>query len=149
MNGIEEFVERFGIIGEEDGMSRTAGRMLALLLSAGAPLSFSEIAKRLQVSRGGVSTNVRLLEEMGMVERVSRPGDRQDYFQFPADGWHRQIERQMARERKARQCAETLLGSGADLSPVARQRVSYMADLLKASEAKNRETLKLMSSSDA
>lgn len=115
--------------------------MFALLLSAGSSLSFSEIADRLQVSRGGVSTNVRLLEEMGMIERVSRPGDRQDYFQFPADAWQRQLERQIARERKSRVCVEALLQDGSNLAPAARQRLDYMVELLKGSERRNRKAL--------
>jgi DNA-binding transcriptional regulator GbsR (MarR family) len=39
-----------------------------------------ELANRLQVSRGSVSTNTRLLESHGMVRRSSRPGDRRTYY---------------------------------------------------------------------
>ncbi len=34
------------------------------------------------MSRGSISTNTRLLENMGVIERVTRPGDRRDYFQI-------------------------------------------------------------------
>lgn len=48
------------------------------------PCSFSELAERLEVSRASISTNTRFLEHIGVIERVARRGERQNYFQLAA-----------------------------------------------------------------
>ncbi len=98
---ISEFVEQLGLIGEADGLPRIAGRILGLLVIYGGPLSFAEIAQRLQVSRGSVSTNTRLLEHFGVIERVARPGERQDYFSLAPDPYFRLMSGLSDRKRRA------------------------------------------------
>lgn len=83
---IEEFVETIGLRFQDQQMPRIAGRLFGLLLIEGGPFSFGELAERLQVSRGSISTNARLLSEMGLIERVSKPGDRQDHYRIQPDG---------------------------------------------------------------
>ncbi len=78
----EHFVEGMGLALEEDRLPRIAGRLVGLLMLSPEPVRFDHLAARLQVSRGSVSTNTRLLENMGVIERVTRPGDRRDYFQI-------------------------------------------------------------------
>ncbi|GGL71414.1 GbsR/MarR family transcriptional regulator [Wenxinia marina] len=77
-----DFIERMGLIAQGEGMPRSAGRMLALLIWDGEPIAFADLAATLQISRGNVSTSARLLEERGLVRRVSRPAERQDFFQI-------------------------------------------------------------------
>lgn len=79
---LAEFVEQMGILGEDGRMPRIAGRLFGLFLVETRPLSLRELAARLQVSRASVSTNTRLLAAAGMIERVSMPGDRQDYYRL-------------------------------------------------------------------
>jgi DNA-binding transcriptional regulator GbsR (MarR family) len=76
------FIERMGIVAQADGLPRIAGRLLGLMVLEGGPFSFGALATRLEVSRGSVSTNTRLLENMGIIERTTKAGDRQDYFQL-------------------------------------------------------------------
>lgn len=98
----EQFIERMGLILEADGAPRIAGRMLGLLLLEPGECSLDEIAERLQVSKGSVSTNARLLETFGAIEKVSRPGDRRDYYRI-ADNMHlRIVERRLERMRQVR-----------------------------------------------
>ncbi len=80
MDPSQTFIEKMGLLFEADGMPRTAGRMLALLLLSAEALSLDELAEALQVSKASASTNARLLERMGALERVGRPGDRRDYY---------------------------------------------------------------------
>ncbi len=70
---IQHFVERMGLMLEEDGMPRIAGRMFGYLLVHEGPFSLDELAERLQVSKASISTNARLLEQLGMLERISAP----------------------------------------------------------------------------
>ena len=111
-----EFTETLGLIVQGDGMPRIAGRLLGLFVLHGGPFSFGELAERLNVSRGSVSTNTRMLEEMGVIERVSRPGDRQDYFRLASDPYLRMIERKHNRSLRAQQSvnrvAEELQSAG-------------------------------------
>ena len=79
---LDDFVEHMGILGEDGHMPRIAGRLYGLFLIETEPLSLRDLADRLQVSKASVSTNTRLLAAAGMIERVSMPGDRQDYYRF-------------------------------------------------------------------
>lgn len=78
----DEFIESMGLSAEADGLPRIAGRMWGLFIIEDGPFSLCELAERLQVSRGSVSTNGRLLRSLGILERISRPGDRQDYYRL-------------------------------------------------------------------
>ena len=79
---IDQFIEQKGIEYQAEGMPRIAGRLVGLMLIEEGPFGFNELAVRLKVSRGSVSTNTRLLENLGLIDRVSKPGRRGDYFQL-------------------------------------------------------------------
>lgn len=89
---IESFIEQMGLIAQGDGLPRIAGKILGLLLIETEPFSFSEIAKRLAVSRASVSTNTRLLENLRVIERVSKLGQRNDFFQLAKDPYAKLLE---------------------------------------------------------
>lgn len=80
----ERFIEKMGLLFEADGNSRTAGRLLGLLMLSPEPHSLDELASALRVSKASVSTNARALERYGSIERVVRAGDRRDYYQVAA-----------------------------------------------------------------
>src|SRR5581483_6559745 len=90
--GLDRFIERLGLYFEEFGLPRISGRLLGLLLVSERPLSLDEIATELHVSRASVSTNARSLTKTRLIERVSFPGDRRDYYAFTAGGWEALIE---------------------------------------------------------
>ena len=79
---VTSFIEKMGIAIEADGLPRIAGRILGYLIIYGGPVSFNELSEILQVSRGSISTNARLLSSLGVIELVSYPGDRQNYYQL-------------------------------------------------------------------
>ncbi|HEX5164021.1 MAG TPA: MarR family transcriptional regulator [Thermomicrobiales bacterium] len=84
----QQYIEDFGLLFEEFGGGRMVGRILGLLMVADAPeLSAEEIADTLKVSRGSISQSTRILIQLGMVRRTSRPGERRDYFQLRPDAW--------------------------------------------------------------
>lgn len=99
---IEEFVERLGLVAQADGMPRIAGRILGLFVIYGGPFSSAELVERLKVSRGSISTNSRFLEHLGVIERVARPGDRQDYFQMRPEPYIELLKGSQSRLCKAR-----------------------------------------------
>jgi DNA-binding transcriptional regulator GbsR (MarR family) len=97
---VESFIERIGLSAEADGLPRIAGRMMGFFVIHGGPVSFTELADRLQVSRGSVSTNARLLASLGVIERVGLPGDRQNYYQLSERPYVRLIEGYIKRQQE-------------------------------------------------
>lgn len=81
-----------GLAAEAEGLPRIAARLFALMMIDGGPCTADEIADRLKVSRGSVSTNTRLLEQRGIIERFTRPGERQHYFRLADDPYGKKFE---------------------------------------------------------
>lgn len=77
-----EFIEKVGLIAQGENLPRIAGRVLGLLIFDGQAVSFGSLADELQVSRGSISTSTRTLIDRGLIKRVTKPGERQDYFQL-------------------------------------------------------------------
>lgn len=82
---VRDFLDRFSLMMEAEGLPRQAGRMLGLFFAEGTEQTADALASKLGISRSNVSTTVRLLEALGVVERTRRPGERQDFFRLPAD----------------------------------------------------------------
>jgi DNA-binding transcriptional regulator GbsR (MarR family) len=92
-----EFVERMGLHMEADGLPRSAGRIFGYMMLSEGACSLDELAEALQVSKASVSTNARLLEQVGVLERTTELGDRRDYYRMRPDAWERMLL--MARKR--------------------------------------------------
>ena len=77
-----EYVEEFAHALETTGsMSRTAGRILAFLLTDDQPhRSLQELTAELGVSKGSVSTNTRVLIAQRMIRRVPVAGSRMEHY---------------------------------------------------------------------
>lgn len=126
------FIERMGLMCESDNLPRIAGRLLGLLIVEDGALSLRELADRLQVSRASVSTNARLLTDIGIVDRVTRPGDRQDYYRLTPDPFHRLL----SGKAKAFNQAGDLFAEAAESFPPdrdgAKRRVCAFAEFYRA-----------------
>jgi len=96
------FVEEMGLLFEAERFPRIAGRVLGFLLLADEAASLDAIAAALDVTKASVSTNARMLEARGLVERVSHPGDRRDHYRIVADLPQRTLEARVARMRRVR-----------------------------------------------
>lgn len=80
-----ELVERMGRHYEAEGLPRIGGRLYGFVLLQEVPCSLDELAEQLEVSKTSVSVNARLLEQVGLIERVTKPGDRKDYYRAAPD----------------------------------------------------------------
>jgi DNA-binding transcriptional regulator GbsR (MarR family) len=119
---VQEFIERAGMLWEADGLPRIAGRIFALALVSEKAISLDEIATMLGVSKASVSNDTRLLERLGFIERVSRPGDRKDYYQSNERSFERAIAERVRRMGEL----QSLIESGKALaidSPAVRARL--------------------------
>ncbi len=94
MNEIsKDFIERMGLMAERDGIfSRIAGRMLGYFMLDGTPRSLDSIAEELRISKASASTNARMLERMGLLERCSTFGDRRDFYRLGDHPWETLFE---------------------------------------------------------
>jgi DNA-binding transcriptional regulator GbsR (MarR family) len=84
---VADFVEKMALTLEAQGLPRIAGRLFGFLLVHGEAYSLDDLAEQLMVSKASVSTNARLLEQHGILERSSAPGDRRDYYRMAPDAW--------------------------------------------------------------
>jgi DNA-binding transcriptional regulator GbsR (MarR family) len=64
------------------GHSELMGRTVGLLLSAEEALTTDEIAARLGVSKSPINQIARRLEELNLVRRIRKPGDRKHYYEI-------------------------------------------------------------------
>jgi DNA-binding MarR family transcriptional regulator len=96
----QQFIETMGRQFEEEGAPRIAGRIFGALMLCEGAASLDDLAEQLQVSKGSVSTNARMLDGWGLVTRVTRPGDRRDYYQVTADVPARMLERHLGSLRR-------------------------------------------------
>lgn len=83
--GKARFIESWGALGSNWGISRTMAQVHALLLVASKPQCADEIMESLQISRGNANMSVRSLMDWGLVHKVLKPGDRKDYFEAEKD----------------------------------------------------------------
>ncbi|MBF2002871.1 MAG: MarR family transcriptional regulator [Synechococcales cyanobacterium C42_A2020_086] len=124
------FVEEVGLMFELVGLPRMSGRIFGWLLLSNPPYqSHSELAEVLQASKGSISTMTRLLIQIGLIERVSLPGERRDYFQIKPNAWSQLTKQRMAQIATFRQLAERGLDLLKDASPRQRQRLQEMRDI--------------------
>ncbi len=91
MNDLAEarsrMIENLSRISEFWGYPRAMGGIYAVLYLSPGPLSLDELIPIVGVTKGAISTNVRALEQLGMVHRQLRAGDRKDYYEVDTDFW--------------------------------------------------------------
>lgn len=105
------FVERMGVALGFFGLSRNAGRIVAYLIAHPGSHGFDDLTGGLGISRGSVSMNTRQLESMGVVERLSRPGERSDFFRLTPDAQARFLEAWLGRLREVESILHDALGA--------------------------------------
>lgn len=62
-------------------LNRVCGQIYALLFLSPTPLSLDDIVEELQVSKGSVSINIRILEDFKLVKKVWVKGSRKDFYE--------------------------------------------------------------------
>jgi DNA-binding MarR family transcriptional regulator len=127
LEGEKRFVEGVGILFEEDGLPRMAGRILGrLLVAVPAEQSSSQLASYLDASKGSISTMTRQLIQMGLVERVGIPGERQDHFRMRPGSWERFLTARLRGMERMHLIAEQGLRLPAAKDPDVRDRLESM-----------------------
>lgn len=143
---LDRFIEAWSGMAALFGFNPSTARVSALLIGAVQPLSQAEIAERLGISRGNASTCLRELRGWGVAQKLSRPGDRQEYWVSRGDLFRQTVA--IARERKRREfdpAAYRALEALADLargaSPEERERIDEIREYVTAVDRVGREVL--------
>jgi DNA-binding transcriptional regulator GbsR (MarR family) len=124
------FVEEVGLMFELVGFPRMSGRILGWLLIADPPQqSTTDLVEVLQASKGSISTMTRLLIQIGLIERVSLPGKRRDYFQIKPHAWSQLTKQRIAQITTFRQLAEKGLTLLDEASTESKARLQEMHDI--------------------
>src|SRR5665647_1850318 len=118
----DEFVERLAVAMEADGLPRIAGRIFALLLLNEEALSLDGIAESIGASKASASVNTRLLEQRGLIERLSLQGDRRDYYRSVSNLFVRTMEQRLAKWQRFHAIVDDGL-ENLDVSPTIRARL--------------------------
>ncbi|UCD30925.1 MAG: hypothetical protein JSW04_00495 [Desulfobacterales bacterium] len=87
-----DLIHVIGEKAEKFGFSRIAGQLEGLLLFSREPMSLDEMAERLEVSKGSVSTNIRLLERWKVVRKVYHRGARKNFYEIRGNIWEIETE---------------------------------------------------------
>ncbi len=132
----KHFIEDVGLLFEQGGQPRMAGRIVGWLLISDPPhQSTSDLAQVLAASKASISTMTRLLVQMGFIERVGVPGHRRDHFRIKAGAWRELMEQQMSEITAGHQLIERglqlLEGKPAEL----KQRLKEARELYTFMEA--------------
>ena len=77
------YIEETGILFEQLGMTRMAGRVFGyLIVSDKSEASFDDIRLALKASKGSISGTTKQLINVGFLEPVTLPGDRKTYYRL-------------------------------------------------------------------
>ncbi len=123
------YVEDVGVVFERVGFPRMAARVIGRLLICEPPhQSPGELAIALQASKASISTSVRLLVQIGIVERVAFPGKRRDSYRIRDEAWSRMTEERMDLVTTVRELAERGIALRADTGHTAGLRLREMRE---------------------
>jgi DNA-binding transcriptional regulator GbsR (MarR family) len=96
-----KFIQAWGALGSNWGISRTMAQIHALLLVSVEPLSAEDIMQTLGISRGNVNMTLRELIDWGLVHRELKPGERKEFFVAEKNIF--EAAKLIARERRRRE----------------------------------------------
>ncbi len=127
---LSPFVEECGLVFEEFGLPRTSGRIWGWLIVCDPPeQTAKQLARALRVSKGSISTNTRLLERVGMLERVGIPGSRESQHRLVPHAWESVLKHRIAGTHRmvglAERGMELLEGGSAERTRRLREKLEF------------------------
>lgn len=120
MSPERRYAEEAAVVIESLGLPRAYGKLLGWLLICEPPQQTGgELAAALDLSKGSVSTGMRLLENSGLVRRVAAPGRRGKAYEMVPDAFARAAD--SGSYRAFRELMERGLAVVGEASPRARR----------------------------
>jgi DNA-binding transcriptional regulator GbsR (MarR family) len=102
----DKFLQAWGTLGSDWGISRTMAQIHALLLISPEALCVKDIMDELQISIGNVNLNLRALMDWGLVYKELKPGERKEFFVAEKDMW--EVVRKIIVNRKRKELEPVL-----------------------------------------
>lgn len=96
---VDKFILEMGLIAKADGLPPIAGQIIGYLVVEGGTRSLSDMTEALKISKASASTNARLLEDKGALQKVARLGQRDDAYAL-VDGANIQMLHTLSRRFK-------------------------------------------------
>lgn len=81
----DNFIEGIGNTLSGWGISKVAAQVFTYLQTQNQPVSLNQIVEDLKISKGNISINIRLLEELEAVKKIWIKGDRRDFYESSID----------------------------------------------------------------
>jgi DNA-binding transcriptional regulator GbsR (MarR family) len=105
-----DFAQKMGDLVLVDGTPRAVMRVLGwMVVCQPSEQTAADIQAELGLSAGSVSTAVRKLGELGLLEGVTRSGDRRTYHRLREHGWERVLERRFRDLGEMRDLADSAI----------------------------------------
>lgn len=121
------FIEKVGLTFEQLGLPRMGGRIMGWLLISESPqATMSELTEVLQASKSSISSLTRLLIQINLIEVISVPGVRQDYFRIRNDAWTNALRDRFVQATTFRRLAEEGIQLLKDFPPEQTRRLQEM-----------------------
>jgi hypothetical protein len=125
----KQLLEDFGIVFDEMGLPRMAGRILGWLLICDPPhQSAAQLGEVVGGSKGAISTMTWLLIHGGLVERLGMAGSRATYYRLKHGSWSELMRSRVSRVKAMRELSERGLSLVEGKSPEVRCRLEEMRD---------------------
>jgi len=110
--GVDEakriMMEHFADTARRFGLSELYGYIYGVLFFEDEPLSLGKSAERTGYSLSHVSTALKLLENIGLVKRIKKPGDKRAYYtaiknirEWRKEAYYKKIEEDVRQTRKS------------------------------------------------
>lgn len=126
-----EYAEHVGRYWSDRGGNRAQGKMLGwLLICDPAHQSSKQLQEVLHMSAGTVSTNARILEQIGFIERVTFPKDRATYYRMATDAWEYLLDEKRTGMVGLRKIADEGREVLAGAPPEQLKRIDQLAELM-------------------
>lgn len=128
----EQVIEDFGLYFEQYGLPRILGRIYGLLMITNDPvLGLDQMAEQLGISKASASTCARQLQTFTLIEKVSLPGNRRDYYRVSPDAHAKYLRTSL---HKSLQFANLIQKAAQlrDLTPQARAKLERIEHLYEA-----------------
>ncbi|WP_406063169.1 GbsR/MarR family transcriptional regulator [Micromonospora sp. NBC_00860] len=105
----------------------TARVLAALLFAERDTRTAGEITELLTISSGSVSTALKSLTSVGLIEKVPAPGSRREHFRFREGAWATLMSEENQLVKVMREAAEQGIAATGEDSPAGR-RLAEMRD---------------------
>jgi DNA-binding transcriptional regulator GbsR (MarR family) len=103
----QAYIEKFTDFAASYGLSKSVAKVLGYLLICNPQRqTVQSIQESLKLSSGGTHAAVTLLANLGMIERIKLPRDKQYYYEIRPDSFKRAVVGRLTSAQESRQLAE-------------------------------------------